>query len=52
VSYGGGVVQDEVHVEVGGYFGVDLAEKRRELGGAVAGVQRSDDPPLVRSRAA
>ena len=42
---GRGVVQDEVHVEVGGDLGVDLAQERQELGGAVAGVQRPDDLP-------
>ena len=40
---GGGVVENQVHVEFGGYFGVDLAQEPQELGGAVAGVQRSDD---------
>ena len=28
---GGGVVQDEVHVEVGGHLGVDLLQERQEL---------------------
>jgi hypothetical protein len=36
---GGGVVQDQVHVQIGVDFGVDLLEEGQELLGSVAGVQ-------------
>ena len=39
---GGGVVQDQVDIEVGGDFGVDLAQERQELGGPVTRVQSTD----------
>ncbi|BBX61428.1 hypothetical protein MSAS_06020 [Mycobacterium saskatchewanense] len=41
---GGAVVEDYVHVEVGGHFGVDGFQERHELLGAVVAVQCADDP--------
>ena len=49
---GGGIVENQVHIEIGGHFGVDLAEERQELGGPVTDMQRTDDLAVAISRAA
>ncbi len=41
----GGVVQDQVHVEIGGDFLLECVEELLELDSAVAGVQPADHFP-------
>jgi hypothetical protein len=48
----GRVVKHHVHVQIGGYFGVELARERHELSDLVAQMGCADDLPVVRSSAA
>jgi hypothetical protein len=41
----GGVVENQMDVEVGGDIGIDLLEEGQEFLGAMAGVQSADNLP-------